>query len=1030
MFGSTPLGVQRQVGKGHGGFSGDERGSRTLRRRRLGFNLGPTSADAGPMSDVEAIRGMASERDLEFVDLDTYGVDPAAGEILPVDLALRYHMVAVKRKFGTPVIATSDPDDLSAQDSVRASIGREFISVVAAPEQIDAYLEELLSRKSEQSVVRETNGAAGFEGPSSGLDDTSTVELTPDDLAALVSEPVALVGEGGTDAEVEPLLHPAGSVSSPDIAPDDAAEVSAGSGITEEESAEGPKSKTVGVEPDAVDTATPDAEDGPIDSTKGSAVEAPPARRSSSGRSQKGKRGGKESGKSAPAGRPAPTPEENAAPDVSGLVEIPEPDDPEVGVAVPSGLDVDTTDTVDGLAAASEHDLAANEPPPELLDSLQVLQEEVVVDGPISVDLPAVAIDAPEPPLGQAREDVLPFAGELEALALSVEEVPDDGASDSTTEAADLVAEAVATFQELHPDEQHVEGSGFDGDSATAMFPPLAKVLVDGGRVSLEDMSAVLEEHHLTGQSVARILTNEKMVTEADLMWGMAEEMGLEFVDLDVVGVDLAEAGTIPEATARHHNVMVIATDNGTPVIAASNPTDVFAMDDLRTIMGRNFIVVVATRSQISAYIGRAFNSGGDAADMAMEASLGIDSTRQDSGVDDIQSITEEAPIVRYVNLLVLQALNERASDIHIEPTGSELRIRYRIDGVLHDVSTAPRSIAAAVTTRLKVMADLNIAEHRVPQDGRISLNVGAKGIDLRMATLPTIFGEKVVMRVLDKSSVVLGFGDLGFDEKMLTIYESLYTKPYGTILVTGPTGSGKSTTLYTTLTALNSPEKNIITVEDPVELPLKGINQVQLNLKAGLNFASALRAILRSDPDIVLIGEIRDKETASIAIEAALTGHMVLATLHTNNAASTPMRLIEMGIEPFLVTSSLSGVLAQRLARRLCTHCKEAYEPTEADVIAAGWSMAEVEDIGGMSKVYRAVGCSACSQTGYRGRKALAELLPMTEEIERMIIEGGSVEEIHRLAVSQGMSTLRQSGLLKAIEGETTLEEVLRVVA
>ncbi len=975
------------------------------------------------MSDVDAIRGMASERDLEFVDLDTYGVDPAAGEILPIDLARRYHMVAVKRKFGTPVIATSDPDDLSAQDSVRASIGREFISVVAAPEQIDAYLEELFSRKNDQSVVRETNGTSGFEGLSSELDDTRAVGLTPDHPDAPAGEPMALVGEGGIDAEVEPPLHPLGSVSSPDIAPDDAA-------ISEEESPQPPKSKTVGVEPDAVDAITPDAEDGPIVPTEGSAGQATaPRRSSSSGRSQKGKRGGKESGKSASAGRPASTPEENAAPDVSGLVEIPEPDDPGVGFMVPAGLEVDTADTVDVLAASLDHDLAVNEPTPELLDG-QVLPEEVVVDGPISGDHPVAAFDAPEPPLGQALEDVLPFAGELEALALSVEEVPDEGASDSTTEAADLVAEAVATFQELHPDDQHVEGSSLDGDGATAMFPPLAKVLVDGGRVSLDDMSSVLEEHHLTGQSIARILTNEKMVTEADLMWGMAEEMGLEFVDLDVVGVDLAEAGTIPEATARHHNVMVIATDNGTPVIAASNPTDVFAMDDLRTIMGRNFIVVVATRSQISAYIGRAFNSGGDAADMAMEASLGIDSNRQDSGVDDIQSITEEAPIVRYVNLLVLQALNERASDIHIEPTGSDLRIRYRIDGVLHDVSTAPRSIAAAVTTRLKVMADLNIAEHRVPQDGRISLNVGAKGIDLRMATLPTIFGEKVVMRVLDKSSVVLGFGDLGFDEKMLAIYESLYTKPYGTILVTGPTGSGKSTTLYTTLTALNSPEKNIITVEDPVELPLKGINQVQLNLKAGLNFASALRAILRSDPDIVLIGEIRDKETASIAIEAALTGHMVLATLHTNNAASTPMRLIEMGIEPFLVTSSLSGVLAQRLARRLCTHCKEAYEPTEADVIAAGWSMAEVEDVGGMSKVYRAVGCSACSQTGYRGRKALAELLPMTEEIERMIIEGGSVEEIHRLAVSQGMSTLRQSGLLKAIEGETTLEEVLRVVA
>ena len=593
-----------------------------------------------------------------------------------------------------------------------------------------------------------------------------------------------------------------------------------------------------------------------------------------------------------------------------------------------------------------------------------------------------------------------------------------------------MVADAVASFQEQQWEGRYGEDPSGQGFSTTAAHqPPLAKALLDGERVSPEDMQEVLEEHDRTGQSIARILTAKKLVDEADLMWGMAQEMGLEFVDLDTAGVDLTEAGWLPEATARHHNVIVIGNDNGTPVVAASNPTDVFAMDDLRTIMGRNFNVVVATRSQISSYIGRVFNSG-DAADIAAEASMGLDGPTADESVDDIQAITEDAPIVRYVNLLILQALNERASDIHVEPTGAELRIRYRIDGVLHDVSTAPRAISAAVITRLKVMADLNVAEHRIPQDGRISLNVGSKGIDLRIATLPTIHGEKVVMRVLDKSSVVLGFGDLGFDDDLQSTYEGIYSKPYGTILVTGPTGSGKSTTLYTTLTALNSPEKNIITVEDPVELQLKGVNQVQLNVKAGLTFASALKSILRSDPDIVLVGEIRDKETALIAIEAALTGHLVLATLHTNNAASTPMRLIEMGLEPFLVTSSLSGVLAQRLARRLCLHCKEAYEPTEADIAAAGWTPEELEKAGGLSKVYRAVGCSACSNTGYRGRKALAELMPMSEEIERMIIEGGSVDDIHRLAVSQGMTTLRESGLRKAIEGETTLEEVLRVVA
>ena len=801
------------------------------------------------MSDVEAKGHMASEREIEFVDLDTYGVDPAAGAILPADLSRHHRVVAVKRKFGTPVIATADPGDLFAMDSIRALLGRDFISVVASAEQIDLYLDMLYSDGQDLSVAPVANGAASAgSDPSKDAFDQALAD-------------VAQVGAGST---LPPIDLPRVGSGSP------------GDGF-----------------------ADPDRND----------VPSPPSTLSTSGES------------------------------------------------------------VDELAA------------------LAVTLEE----------------ERSAARAGTDGEAVLPVA-----------------------DAADLVAEAVATYHDLHPETPETPET-FASD--TAGFPPLAKALVDGGRVSLEAMNLALEEHHLTGQSVARILTNLKLVTEADLMWGMAEEMGLQFVDLDIVGVDLTVSGVIPETTARHHNVMVIALDNGAPVVAASNPTDVFAMDDLRTILGSNFIVVVATRTQISAYIGRAFNSG-DAADMAMEASLGIDGGSAESGVDDIQMVTETAPIVRYVNLLILQALNERASDIHIEPTATDLRIRYRIDGVLHDVSTGPKSIAAAVTTRLKVMADMNIAEHRVPQDGRISLNVGAKGIDLRMATLPTIYGEKIVMRVLDKSTVVLGFAELGFDPEMLVSYEGLYTKPYGTILVSGPTGSGKSTTLYTTLTALNSPEKNIITVEDPVEVPLKGVNQVQLNLKAGLTFASALRSILRSDPDIILVGEIRDKETASIAIEAALTGHMVLATLHTNSASATPMRLIEMGIEPFLVTSALSGVVAQRLARRLCMHCKQPFVPTEADIAAAGWTPAEVESAGTLHEAYRSVGCSACAQTGYRGRLALAELMPMTEEVERMIIEGGSVDDIHRLAVSQGMVALRQAGIRKAIDGETTLEEVLRVVA
>jgi type IV pilus assembly protein PilB len=962
------------------------------------------------MTDVDSIRWMASEHDLEFVDLDNYGVDPAAGEILPVELARRHHMVAIKRKFGTPVIATADPDDLYAQDSVRASIGRDFISVVASPDQIAAYIDRLFGPDPNVAVPAEPILDVRVDDAGATPRDDANVQFN-----GVVEDLIKEVEASRPDLNAEPPVDQS-------LNGDPVVTEAMSAGVAEVEQAE-----TLSGEPEV-----------PTPATTGKGR-----------RGREGKR--KKSTVDAVVEPPEPPVEPEATPEApdAGLTADPAWSEVAAGggyLETPVGPETALNDmfadspVVDGAVheatteeAGSPEGTLVFESPADPFGPNGGLQFEDLE--PATSLLPSFGSDGSgaEPPVDfptpAPADPLMASVDQLAELAQSLQAEDQHVTGDDAVIAADLVDEAVAVYQEKFGEDQRSETDAVVAPNGVAMFPPLAKALVEGDRVPLETMESVLEEHYQTGQSIARILTAQKLVTEADLMWGMAQEMGLDFVDLDVVGIDLTEAGTIPEATARHHNVLVIANDNGTPVVAASNPTDVFAMDDLRTIMGRSFIVVVATRTQISHYIGQAFNSGGDAADMAMEASLGIEGN-ESGPVDDIQSITEEAPIVRYVNLLILQALNERASDIHIEPTAAELRIRYRIDGVLHDVSTAPRTIAPAVTTRLKVMADMNIAEHRVPQDGRISLNVGSKGIDLRMATLPTIYGEKIVMRVLDKSSVVLGFSDLGFDDDLLRTYEGLYTKPYGTILVTGPTGSGKSTTLYTTLTALNSPEKNIITVEDPVELPLKGVNQVQLNVKAGLNFAAALRAILRSDPDIVLVGEIRDKETAVISIEAALTGHMVLSTLHTNSAASTPMRLIEMGLEPFLVTSAVSGVLAQRLARRLCVHCKEAFEPTEADITSAGWKLEEVEAMGGMPKIYKAIGCSACSNTGYRGRKALAELLPMTEEIERVIIEGGSVEEIHRVGVAQGMSTLRQSGLRKAIEGETTLEEVLRVVA
>jgi len=409
------------------------------------------------------------------------------------------------------------------------------------------------------------------------------------------------------------------------------------------------------------------------------------------------------------------------------------------------------------------------------------------------------------------------------------------------------------------------------------------------------------------------------------------------------------------------------------------------------------------------------------ASDMATGPSAGFE-------LESLQAVVEDAPIVRYVNLLILQALNERASDIHIEPTPKRLRIRFRIDGVMHDATSASASIHSAVVSRLKVLGEMDITEHRVPQEGRVSLSVSDRQIDLRLATLPSMFGETCVMRLLDKSASIRTLPELGFFSDTLERYARGYKHPYGVILVTGPTGAGKTTTLYATLQEVVTKEKSVVTVEDPVEYQIDGITQVQINKKAGLHFSTALKSILRADPDVVLIGEIRDSDTATIAMEAALSGHLVLSTLHTNSAAATPLRLTEMGIEPFLVTSALSCVLTQRLARILCAQCKEPYDASEKDFFSAGYRDTDIEDLD-TSVLYRAVGCRSCSHTGYFGRAVLAEVMTMTEEINRMIIEQESIVNIERAAVEQGMRSLRRDGLLKALSGETTLEEVLRVV-
>ncbi len=573
------------------------------------------------------------------------------------------------------------------------------------------------------------------------------------------------------------------------------------------------------------------------------------------------------------------------------------------------------------------------------------------------------------------------------------------------------------------------EPFGPEGAGSEERGPDLAEMLVSSGQVTQHEMEAALREQAATGERLGDILVGLGLVSEEGLTRAMAAELGLEFLDLNAWTIDPGTAAMLPEALARRHQVLPVGYRGERPLIALANPADVFALDDLKSLLGSDIATVLAPSSQVSEYISRLYRRDEETEAAAKSALSQSGPGLESVSLTDLNAAVEDAPIVKYVNLILRQALQERASDIHIEPAADDFRVRFRIDGVLHDITRSPKAIQGGVTTRLKVMADLDIAEHRLPQDGRITITAGQREIDLRVATLPTVHGEKVVMRVLDKTNASLDLAELGFLPAVKARYEKAFRKPYGTILVTGPTGSGKSTTLYATLNALNSTERNLITVEDPVEYQLPGINQVQVNPKAGLTFANTLRSILRSDPDVILVGEVRDRETAVIAIEAALTGHLVLTTLHTNDAAGTPMRLIEMGVEPFLVGSAIDCVVAQRLARQLCDNCSESYEPSEEELAASGWEPGDAP-VGGPARFRRAVGCQACSRTGYRGRMALHGLLPITEEIERAVIAGLSVDQIARLGVEQGMVPLRHDGLRKAALGLTSLEEVLRVVA
>ncbi|MPY94526.1 MAG: type II secretion system protein GspE [Acidimicrobiia bacterium] len=554
----------------------------------------------------------------------------------------------------------------------------------------------------------------------------------------------------------------------------------------------------------------------------------------------------------------------------------------------------------------------------------------------------------------------------------------------------------------------------------------LARTLGDTGLVSADHLGEPADEARGTHQALLAAVLASEVVPAPPVVQVVAPLAGVEFVDLAEQRPEPGLLGLLAPHIARRYQAVPVRRDAGRLVVGMVDPSDLEAVDDLRAVLGEGFSRVLVGPDQLTEVLDEASKLDEEVQSVAQI--VVDDSAEAQPDLAGLQAVVEEAPIVKFVNLIILQAVQERASDIHVEPTEHDLRIRFRIDGVLHERTRQPRSIVAGVVSRLKVMAEIDISERRVPQDGRIGVSADGKTVDLRVSTLPTVYGEKVVMRILDRASGVGSLADLGFLPNQLARYRSAYERPYGATLVTGPTGSGKSTTLYATLNQLNDPARNIVTVEDPVEYRLANINQVQTNPKAGLSFAKALRSILRQDPDIVLIGEIRDRETGVIAIEAALTGHLVLSTLHTNDAPSTPLRLLEMGIEPFLVTSALDCVLAQRLARQLCDRCKGPRPVTAAELAAAGWD----EGVLGAppQQVLTAVGCQACGRTGYRGRLAVHEVMLVSEQIKRLIVERASSDVVRRLAISEGMTTLRIDALTKVAMGRTTLEEVFRVVA
>jgi general secretion pathway protein E len=546
--------------------------------------------------------------------------------------------------------------------------------------------------------------------------------------------------------------------------------------------------------------------------------------------------------------------------------------------------------------------------------------------------------------------------------------------------------------------------------------------------VSQEALAEINDQRGKSAQGFFEQLVKKKMIPETELLKIMSDHFGLPFcAELSAENINLDFTQTVSISYLKKHKMIPLETPQSA-VIAVNDPTNFQPIDDLRRLLQKPDVpVVLAAQEAIIAAINLAYDMSRSSAKDFFEEMNAESADELISEIDetaDLLDETNDAPIIKLVNLLVAGAIKDRASDIHVEPYSGSLKIRYRIDGILYDIISLPRRIQSPLVSRIKIMAKLNIAEKRLPQDGRIEIKIADRLVDIRVSVIPTAFGERVVLRLLDKMGSILKLSDLGMHDERIKLLNKLIKSPYGIILVTGPTGSGKTTTLYAALSTINRPEINIITIEDPIEYQMEGVGQIQVNPKIDLTFAAGLRSIVRQDPDVILIGEIRDRETAEIAIQSSLTGHLVFSTLHTNDAASAVTRLIDMGIEPFLVTSSIIAIIAQRLVRMLCPHCKEVYLPDEESLDNLGLNRSALQqDI-----FYQKKGCNLCMQTGYRGRTAIFEIMTVDDEIKRLILKTSDANQINDLAVKQGMITLQQDGIRKVRAGITTVEEVLRV--